>query len=732
VREAETERPAVTASDAPAEPTPDTHVGLDSILRPRTIAVIGASRSADTIGHQILVNLLDHGFTGAVFPVNPHAAAVHGVKAYPRIGEVPDRTDLAVISVPRQHVLGVAEECGRAGVGGLVVITAGFREVDAAGARMERDLLAICQRHGMRLVGPNCMGVINTDPAISMNATFAPVMPPVGGAGFVSQSGALGLSVLDYAREYGIGIAQFVSVGNKPDVSGNDLLLQWEHDPGVNMILMYVENFGNPVRFREIATRISRKKPIVVLKSGRSTVGAKAASSHTGALAASEPAVDALLAQSGVLRATSIEELFDMAMAFSRQPLPRSRRTAVLTNSGGPGILAADALEPRGLQLVELCESTVQRLQPLFPPEASLRNPLDMIASAKPPGYRAALEALLADPGVDSVVSIFVPPLGVRQEDVAEAIVAAAETSEDKPVLAVLMGRQGLPEGRAELHQAGIPAYIFPESAARALATLVQYRELRERPEQNIEPLAVDHAAAARIIDGALEAGRERLDELESLQLLEAYGITTAPATFARDEDAAVAAADGLGYPVVLKVVSPDIVHKSDVGGVALDLAGPLDVRTAFRQMHDDIGQSLPDARVHGVLVQTMIEGGREMIAGVTHDRLFGPLVMFGLGGIYVEALHDVVFRVAPFDDAEAARMIAAIRGAPILEGTRGQAPADRAALAATLRRLSQLAADFTAIQELDVNPLLAFEHGAVAADARVRLAPPTPPHEPR
>jgi acetyltransferase len=703
-------------------PRPEGAHALDAILQPRTIAVIGASRSPDTIGHQILANLLEHGFTGTVFPVNPNAAAIHGVKAYAHIADVPDPVDMAVISVPRQHVLGIAEECGKAGVRGLVIITAGFREVGPEGARMEVELEAIVRRYSMRMVGPNCMGVLNTDPAISMNATFAPGMPPAGRAGFVSQSGALGLSVLDYAKEYGIGIAQFVSVGNKPDVSGNDLLLQWEDDPGIDTILLYVENFGNPIRFREIASRIAKHKPIVVLKSGRSTVGARAASSHTGALAASEQAVDALLAQAGVLRATSIEELFDMAMAFTSQPLPRSRRAAVVTNSGGPGILAADAMEPQGLELVELQPATVERLRPLFPAEASLRNPLDMIASAKPSGYRAALEALLQDPGIDSVVSIFVPPLGVSQEDVAEAIVAAAATRRDKPVLAVLMGRDGLPEGRAELHKAGIPAYIFPESAARALAALARHREYAERPTHAIHRLLVDRERAACILDIVRAEKRTKLDEMEALELLDAYGIAVTPSQLAANADDAAEIAPQLGWPVAIKIVSQDIIHKSDVGGVVLGLRDADAARDAVADMFARIRQRSPDARVQGVLVQHMVEGGHETIAGVTHDPLFGPLVMFGLGGIYVEALRDVVFRVAPFDDAEAAAMVDGIRAAAILRGIRGRPAADRPALAAVLRRLSQLAADFPEIEEMDVNPLIAFESGAVAVDARVRI----------
>jgi acetyltransferase len=686
------------------------------------VAVIGASRSRVTIGHQILANLLEHGFTGAAFPVNPKASAIHGVKAYPHIGDVPDTTDMAVISVPRDQVLQVADDCGRAGVRGLVVITAGFREVGPEGGRLEEELEAIVLRHGMRMVGPNCMGVINTDPAVSMNATFAPVMPPAGRVAFVSQSGALGLSVLDYAREYGIGIAQFVSVGNKPDVSGNDLLMQWEHDDGVDTILMYVENFGNPTRFREIATRIAKRKPIVILKSGRSTVGARAASSHTGALAASEQAVDALLAQSGVLRATSVEELFDMAMAFTSQPRPRSRRVAVVTNSGGPGILAADAMEPQGLELVELRPETVERLRPLFPPEASLRNPLDMIASAQAGGYRAALEALLDDAGIDAAVSIFVPPMGVSQEDVAEAIVAAARTHPEKPILAVLMGREGLPEGRAELHQAGIPAYIFPESAARALAALVRHRELSEHEEREIPRIDVDRERADCLLQTVREQGRSRLNELEALDLLDAYGIAVTPSRLARQSGEVVTAAEEVGWPVAVKVVSPDITHKSDVGGVVLGLEDVEDVRNAVAAMYDRIRAATPEARIHGVLVQRMMQGGFETIAGVTHDPLFGPVVMFGLGGIYVEALRDVVFRVAPFDDREAHAMVNGIRSAAILAGMRGRPPSDRAALAGVLRRLSQLATDFPEIDELDVNPLLAFEHGAVALDARVRV----------
>jgi acetate---CoA ligase (ADP-forming) len=686
------------------------------------VAVIGASRRADTIGHEILSNIVKYGFTGAVYPVNPNAASIHSIKAYPSVSDIPDPVDLAVIVVPKDHVLAVAESCARKGVRGLVVISAGFREVGEAGAEAERRLVDIVRRSGMRMVGPNCMGVLNTAPDVSLNATFAPTMPPFGHAAFVSQSGALGMSVLDYAKEYGIGISQFVSVGNKPDVSGNDLLLQWEHDETVGVVLMYVENFGNPRRFLEIASRIAKQKPIIAMKSGRSRVGARAAASHTGSLAASDAAVDALLTQAGVLRAASMEELFDMAMAFTGPPLPRSRRTAVLTNSGGPGILVADALEPQGIELVDLSPETIARLQPLFPPEASLRNPVDMIASATAADYRAALDALLADGNVDSAVAIFVPPLGIRAGDVAESIAAAAGQHPGKPVLAVLMGREGLPEGRAELHRAGIPAYIFPESAARALGALRRVREWRARPDVPERPLTVDRDRAARLIAQARSAGRTKLTELEVLDVLSAYGIAAAPARLAHDaEDAARAAAE-IGYPVAVKIVSPQIIHKTEVGGVRTGIGTTIELKQACVEMLDSVSRQAPSATIDGLLVQRMISGGRETIVGVSRDAVFGPLVMFGLGGIYVEALADVVFRIAPLGPRDIHDMLKGIRGVAILEGVRGAPPVDFASLGEVVRRVGQLALDHEDVAELDINPLLALPQSAMAVDARILL----------
>jgi acetyltransferase len=716
---------------APASPTQVSPLAV--LLAPRSIAVIGASRTPRTMGNQVLRNLLHQGFTGPVYPVNPRARSVCSVRAYPSITDIPEAVDLAVIVVPKENVAKVAAECGESGVRTLVVISSGFREIGAEGAERERQLVAIVRRFGMRMVGPNCMGVINTSPDVMMNATFAPNMPPFGPAAFVSQSGALGLSVLDYAREYGIGISQFVSVGNKPDVSGNDLLEAWEHDDMVKVILMYVENFGNPKRFLEIASRITATKPIIAVKAGRTKAGARAAFSHTGALAASDAAVDALLTQAGVLRAGTIEELFDMAMAFGVRLLPRSRRTAVLSNAGGPGILAADAMEACGLDLVTPTTATVSAIQPLLPTGAPVGNPLDLIASATPAAYGSALASLLLDPMVDCVMPIFIPPLGIDQDAVATAIVDAARRHPDKPVLAVLMGRKGLSEWRAELHDAGIPTYIFPESAARAIAALNRYREMSRRPRETPAPLPVDHAAAATIIADARREGRTRLNELQALALLEAYGVPVTRARIASSREAAILAGCELGFPVVMKIVSPDIPHKTDAGGVALGITDERAAVLAYDRIISEARHRAAGARIEGVLVARQVdaEGARETIVGVVRDPLFGPLVMFGLGGIYAEALRDVVFRIAPLTQHDARDMVSGIRGAALLDGIRGQPAVDRERLQDVVRRVAQLAVDFPEILELDVNPVLAFEHSVVAVDCRVVLSAVTQPTGP-
>ncbi|MGD2122430.1 MAG: acetate--CoA ligase family protein [Gemmatimonadota bacterium] len=695
---------------------------LDPFFRPDSVAVIGASRNPGTIGYQIVDNLVRHRYQGVVYPVNPHARAIHSIPAFPSVSAIPGQVDMAVVVVPKESVLKVVDECGHKGVKGVVVISAGFREVGGEGLGREEVLLEIVRRHGMRLVGPNCMGVMNTSPEVCMNATFAPTMPPAGATSFLSQSGALGVTILDYAAEYGIGIRQFVSIGNKPDVSGNDLLEYWEHDDGTRLILMYLESFGNPKNFIPLARRISRKKPIAVVKSGRTKAGARAASSHTGALVGTDLAIDALLAQCGVLRAESIEELFDFAMAFEDLPVPAGNRVAIITNAGGPGIIIADACESAGLEVAELSPETQARLRGIFPAEASVRNPVDMIASATGESYEVALKIVLADPCIDSAIAAFVPPLGVKQADIAQSIVAAMKDRREKPVLAVLMGREGLPQGIAELNEAGIPAYRFPESAAKALAAMHRHRVWADRPILEPEEFDVDREAVKVILDEVQRSGRSQLTEVEALMVFQAYGIPTIPFRVAKTEEETVKAAQEVGFPVVLKVLSPDVVHKTDVGGVRVDLRSEDEVAQAYRDILESVLRVHEGAEIGGIIVESFEQEGQEVIIGMSTDPQYGPILMFGLGGVYVEALRDVVFRVHPVTHTDALEMIRGIRGLPMLEGVRGEAGADLESLAEVIQRVSQLVADHDRIEEMDLNPFLARESGGIAVDARMCL----------
>jgi len=698
---------------------------LKPIFEPRSIAVIGASRTPGAVGYELVHNLLADGFTGAIFPVNPSATVIHSIPAYRSIADVPYEVDLAVISVPKELVVPTAEECGRQGVRSLVVISAGFKEVGPTGAQRERDLLAVAQRYGMRMIGPNCLGVLNTSPGVSMNATFAPIMPPPGPVSFMSQSGAMGVTILDYAREFGIGVNHFVSVGNKADVSGNDLIEYWADDPATGVILMYLESFGNPQKFTRLAREVTRRKPIVAVKAGRTAVGARAASSHTGALAGLDSATDALLAQCGVLRVEKVEDLFDLAMAFSHLRPPRGNRVAIVTNAGGPGIILADTCESRGLKVTELSEQTQRQLRATLPEEASWRNPVDMIASAGAATYRSVLEWVLQDENVDAVIAAFVPPLRVRQQDVAAAIVEARRTQPEKPMLAVLMGRKGLPEGRAELNAAGVPGYMFPESAANALAAMYHYRRWLERPVGKVQRFEVDRAEADRIVARQLAQGTGYLPGEDVLALLRAYGVPTLQSRVVQARADAVSAAAELGLPVVMKIVSPQVLHKTDVGGVALDLRTPEEVGRAFDEMLARVKARLPDAVIEGVTLEQYVRGGRETIIGMSQDPSFGPVLMFGLGGIYVEALRDVAFRIHPVSDVDAREMVRSIRGVKLLQGVRGEPPADLKAAEEAVQRVSQLVGDYPEIAELDINPFVVFEHGGVAVDARVRVTAP-------
>ncbi|MDX1624070.1 MAG: acetate--CoA ligase family protein [Gemmatimonadota bacterium] len=691
---------------------------LDAIFRPRSIAVIGASRHRGSVGHEILHNLITHEFQGPLFPVHPSAEVVHSIKAYPSILDVPDPVELAVVVVPYRHVLQVVEECGEKGVKGLIVITAGFREVGGEGIAREEALLEVVRRYDMQLVGPNCMGVLNTDPEVALNATFAPTFPPRGPIGFLSQSGALGVTILDHAGELGLGISMFVSMGNKADVSGNKLIEYWGDDPSVQLILMYNESFGNPRRFTTLARSVTKRKPILAVKAGRTRTGARAATSHTGALAGLDVAFDALFEQCGVIRATTLEELFDFAMAFANQPIPDGDRVAIITNAGGPGILTADACESLELEIAELADVTRDRLLAEVPEEASVENPVDLIATADAETYRAALDIVLDDPGVDSAIAIFVPPTRVETREVAAGIASVVERHPGKTLLGCIMGKKGVQTGVTELKRHDIPAFMFPESAARALAAMGRYRRGRERPVGEVASFDVDREAAAAAIESARADGRDRLSGEEVARVLEAYGIPLAESRRVEDPDAAVAVAEEIGWPVVLKVESDEIVHKSDVGGVRLDLETGAELREAWEAIVAEVGAE----RMEAMRVQRMVKGGRETVIGMTSDELFGPLVMFGLGGIYVEVLRDVAFRIAPVSDVDAEEMIRSIHGAPLLSGVRGEEPVSFARIRETIQRVSQLVVEFPEIEEMDLNPFLAFADpdACVAVDARI------------
>ncbi len=699
---------------------------LKSIFEPRSIAVIGASRRSNTIGYVILDSLLAYDYVGAVYPVNPKADVVHSIRAYPSIGDVPETVDLAVIVVPKEHVLGVAEECGAAGVKAVIVISAGFREVGGEGAEREQKLLELVRKYDMRMVGPNCMGVLNTDPRIAMNATFAPTTPPTGNVAFLSQSGAMGVTILDYAREYGIGVSKFISLGNKADISGNDVLEYLKDDPDTSVILMYLESFGNPRHFTRIAREVTQVKPVVAVKAARTRAGIRAASSHTGAMAGLDVATDALFSQCGVIRVETVEGLFDMGMGFGNAPLPKGNRVAVVTNAGGPGIIIADALESQNLEVVEFADETKTKLRDSLPQEASVNNPVDMIASADADSYRRVLEAVLEDLSVDAVIASFVPPLGVQAEDVATAITDTA-AGRSQPTLAVLMGRRGLRESRALLHAASVPAYIFPESAVRALMGMDRHRRWLERPAGMVHRYEdVDRARLEEILAAARKAGRRRLDEFEALSLLRAYGVPVVPSRSATTADEAVEAAKAVGFPVVLKVMAADVSHKTDLGGVIIGLDTAREVRGAYYEMMDRLaGKGVDRGAVNGVLVQKMVSGGRETIIGTAFDPSFGPLIMFGLGGIYVEALGDVVFRIHPVSDIDAEEMVRGVKGFRLLEGVRGDTGVDLEVIQETIMRVSQLVGDFPEVAELDINPFVAFEPGreSMALDARVLLS---------
>lgn len=672
---------------------------------------------------------MEYGFNGPVFPVNRNARVVQSVLAYPLIESVPEPVDLAVIAVPAPEVPKVAEECGRKGVRALVVISSGFAEIGPEGRARQDELLRICRAYGMRLVGPNCIGVINTDPEVRLNATFGPLPPVAGRVGFASQSGALGLAIIDYARSLGLGLSSFVSMGNKADIAGNDLLNHWETDPRTDVILLYLESFGNPRKFARIARRVARKKPIVAVKSGRTSAGVRAASSHTGALlAASDVTGDALFRQTGVIRTETLEGLFDVATLLANQPLPKGRRVAVVTNAGGPGILAVDSCEAHGLEVPELHETTQEQLRALVPPHASVINPVDLTAPATAEVYRRAIPLVANDASVDALIVIYLPPLRVPSEDVARAIVEAARevNALGKPMAAVFLSSHGVPEALQD-SEVRIPSYAFPEAAAIALARAAQYAAWRERPltpAPDFPDIRRDEAAS--VIASVLGRGGGWLDPAETAQILSCFGIRLVEQELVATPEEAAQAAARLGGLLVLKAVAPGLTHKTERGAVRLGLESPAVVEAAAREMQERLSREGFTAL--RFLVQRQVVGGVMLLVGVTHDRHFGPVIACGLGGVLVELLRDISVRLTPLAVEDAREMLRELKGFPLLTGYRGSPPIDIAAVEELLLRVSALAEELPDVAELDLNPVIARADGVVVVDALIRIEHAEPP----
>jgi acetyl coenzyme A synthetase (ADP forming)-like protein len=700
---------------------------IRALFNPRSVAVVGASRRANTIGAALLANLKACGFTGTIYPVNPQASEIDGLRAFPSVSAIGAAVDLAVVAVPAAAVEAVVADCARAGVRGVVVISAGFAEVSAEGRAAEQRLRELVRRSGMRMVGPNCMGLLNTDPAVRLNANFAAPMPPPGNVGMLSQSGALGLAMLDRVGELEIGISTFVSVGNKADVSGNDLLAYWAEDPRTEVIVLYLESFGNPRKFARRAPEVARRKPIVAVKSGRSAAGARAASSHSAALANLDVAVDALFAQAGVIRTSTLAELFDVVALLSTQPLPAGPRVGVVTNAGGPGILLADACEALGLTLPELSAGTLTALRAFLPPQAGLANPIDLIASATPAQYARAIAAVGRDPNVDAVVAVNVPLPFADAEAVAAAVAAGAgEVPPGKPVLAVVLSARAVPAALAAGPRGRLPTYAFPENAALALAAATRYARWRQRPTgAALELDAFAERAVRAVIDRVLAGATEPcwLAPKDLATVLRAAGIESAAAEQVGPEEA-VAAAERLGYPLVAKAIAPGVVHKTEVGGVILGLQSAAEVAAAVETLRTRMDAA--GSHLDAVLVQREVAGGIEALVGVTVDPTFGPLVVCGIGGILVELLRDVAFRLTPVTDADAADMLDQLHARPLLDGYRGQPPGDRRALIDVILRVSALVEIVPELLEMDLNPVkvLAPGRGAVVVDARLRVGP--------
>lgn len=696
---------------------------LDAIMKPKSIAVIGASTKPSTIGSELMLRLREYDFNGQVYPVNPKADEIAGFKAYPSVLDIPGEVDFAVIIIPSKFVLDAIDQCHQKGILGVCVISAGFKETGAEGAELEKQLADKIASYDMKCVGPNCLGVLNSNDTIRMDATFAESLPVKGDIGFVSQSGALGGGILNILKDLNVGFAQFVSIGNQADVNAETMIEYWENDDDVKQILLYMESIANPANFRELATRVTKKKPIVALKAGRSAAGASAASSHTGSLAGADKAADALLKQSGVIREFSLKQLFATAKVFSNCPIPKGNRVAIITNSGGPGIMATDAICEYGLEMAQITDNTRDALKSFLPAAASVKNPIDMIASAPLEHYKKTLETTIADSNVDMIMVIYLPFMGLKDIDVANAIMEIKAQHPEKPVIGVFMTTSDFFTKIADM-DVNMPFFMYAEEAADGFHRLDQQRNWIERPVGTAPSYNVDKEKAAKIIKQSLAEDRAQLTTLESIDVLEAYGIRACKYGLATDEEQVAKLGNEIGYPVVMKMTSKTTSHKTDVGGVRVNIQSEEQLRAEYQDLIEKLTEKGLIEGLEGVIIQEMVKGNREMVCGIATDPQYGPMLMFGLGGVFIETMKDVTFRIAPLSDVDAIEMIKSVKAYELLKGARGTTPAQIDQIQETLLRLSQLVSDFSFIDELDINPLLISEKTGegIAVDGRIKV----------
>ena len=697
---------------------------IKPILSPESIAVIGASRRSGAVGNRIVKNILESGFKGPIYPVNPKADKIHGLRCYPSVLKVEGDIDLAVVAVPARIVPEVVEEAGIKGVKGLIVISAGFREIGEEGAKLEKEIVALCRKYGMRMVGPNCLGVINT--SVPMNTTFASSQPIPGNIAFLSQSGALCTAVIDWAPKEGLGFSVIVSLGNSADLNVVDFIEALKEDENTRVIACYIEGISEGDRFVKVVRDVSKRKPVVILKAGLTSMGIRAVSSHTGSMAGSAVAYSTVFKRIGVVQVDSVEELFNYARAFASQPIPEGRGLAILTNAGGPGIVATDSCEKSGLRLAWLSQETIEKLRAILPEQASVINPVDVLGDASAERYKQALQILLDDPGVNSVIVILTPQAVTQPVETAKAILEVYRSNPKKPILAVFMGGEAVAEAVKILRDNGIPVYEFPEEAVKTVEGMVRYAEyLREPLEQEIPEFERDMDTVRRIIERARLEGRTVLLGPEARLVMKAYGLKVPESGFAQNVRQALAIANKIGYPVALKVVSPHILHKTDVGGVVLNIRSDYELEEAYDSIMRNVAALMPQARIYGVEVQEMASRGKEVIIGMHRDMQFGPLIMFGLGGIYVNLIKDVSFRLAPIGRKEAYDMVTETKAYTLLRGFRGEPPSDIDSVVDTLVRVSRLALDFKEIADLDINPLIVYERGknSLALDVKITLS---------